>query len=76
MQTIREKRADISALEEEVSEIQRRLGTSGERPNDIERAKMLAHRLANLVCAALLKQDLSAQSDLAGSCSRAPFSPA
>jgi hypothetical protein len=76
MRAIGEKRPDVSALEEEVNEIQHRLGTPAERPNDLEQAKTLAHRLANLVCAALLQQDLNSDRNPANHCSQAPFSPA
>ena len=42
------------ALEREIGEIQGRLGTAGERPGDLERAKLAAHTLSNMICAALL----------------------
>ena len=47
-----------SALEREIGEIQARLGTSGELPEDLERAKVAAHRLSNMICAALLMRDV------------------
>jgi hypothetical protein len=76
METLSVQRPDMVALEEEVQEIQHRLGTPAENPNDLERAKMLAHKLANLMCAAILKRDLASENDSAVHCSRAPFSPA
>ncbi len=47
------------ALEQEVNEIQGRLGTSDERPDDMERAKVAAHTLSNMICAALLLSDIT-----------------
>ncbi len=46
------------ALEQEIGEIQGRLGTLRERPGDLERAKVAAHTLSNMICAALLMSDV------------------
>jgi hypothetical protein len=43
-------------LVEEVRQIQLRLGTPDERPEDLERAKVVAHRLSTLMCLAVLAQ--------------------
>ncbi len=48
------------ALEREITEIQGRLGTSNERPDDMERARVAAHRLSNMICAGLLLCDVRA----------------
>jgi hypothetical protein len=60
IQAIGKKHPDAPALEREVTEIQSRLGTPTERPEDLERARAAAHRLANLICTELLTQDLAA----------------
>jgi hypothetical protein len=39
-------------------EIQVRLGTSRERPDDFDRAKVAVHTLSNMICAALLMRDV------------------
>jgi len=46
-----------SALEQEIWEIQGRLGTLWERPGDLERVNAAAHTLSNMICAALLAGD-------------------
>ncbi len=48
---------DATALEREISEIQSRLGTPGERAGDLQRANVAAHALSNMICAALLMND-------------------
>ena len=63
-------------LERELLEIERRLGTPAERPNDLERARAVAHKLANLICVALLLQGIASSQSQADDCSRARFSPA
>ena len=45
-------------LEAEVRTIQARLGTADERHGDMERAKVIAHRLSDLMCLAVLAQGL------------------
>ena len=45
-------------LEEEVRHIQSRLGTPEELPGDLDRAKVVAHRLSDLMCLAVLAQGL------------------
>lgn len=45
-------------LESEVRAIQARLGTADERSGDMERAKVVAHRLSDLMCLAVLAQGL------------------
>jgi hypothetical protein len=47
-----------SMLEREIAEIQVRLGTSRERSGDMDRAKVAAHTLSNMICAALLMRDM------------------
>jgi hypothetical protein len=63
-------------LERELLEIQSRLGTPTERPNDLERARTVAHDIANMMFVALLSDGVAAGQNRAGDCSRAPFSPA
>ena len=46
-------------LEEELREIQRRLGTTAERPGDVDRASIIGHQLTNLMCLVVLMQGLS-----------------
>lgn len=62
-QSLREmvRRAHIDApiLEDELREIQRRLGTTAERPGDVDRASIIGHQLTNLMCLVVLMQGLS-----------------
>ena len=51
--------ADAPVLEKELNDIQRRLGTSAERPGDVDRASAIGHQLTNLTCLAVLMQGLS-----------------
>lgn len=46
--------SDAPLIEREIIEIQRRLGSPEERPDDFERAKVIAHKLANMMCSVLL----------------------
>jgi hypothetical protein len=75
-QKIDEENPEILGLEWELLEIQSRLGTPTERPNDLERAREVAHKLANLMCVALLLQGVAAGQNRADDCSMAPFYPA
>jgi hypothetical protein len=54
MEAVSRQFSQAPLIELELAEIQRRLGTPQERPDDLERAKSAAHQLANMVCAALL----------------------
>jgi hypothetical protein len=45
---------DAAGVEAEIREVQGRLGTTQERRDDFERAQKAAHRLNNMLCAALL----------------------
>lgn len=58
MDAVSRQFANAPVIEREVAEIQRRLGTSDERPGDLERAKMAAHQLANMMCTALLLRSI------------------
>ena len=49
---------EAPTLVEEVRQIQLRLGTPDERPEDLERAKVVAHRLSTLMCLAVLAQGM------------------
>jgi len=51
--------ADAPALQRELGEIQRRLGTAGEQPGDVDRASVIGHQLTNLTCLAVLMQGLT-----------------
>jgi hypothetical protein len=56
MGIVRDLDPEAPRLETEVRAIQARLGTPNERPGDIERAKVVAHRLSALMCLAVLAQ--------------------
>ncbi len=58
METVAGIYPGASMLELEIAQIQARLGTRDERPDDLERAKVAAHTLGNMICAALLTSDL------------------
>ena len=51
--------AEAPGLEQELKEIQRRLGTPDERPDDMERAAVIGHELTNMMCLAVLVQGLN-----------------
>jgi hypothetical protein len=53
-----------AALVDEVRKIQQRLGTADEQPEDLERVKVVAHRLGTVMCLAVLAQG---KQDRAGS---------
>jgi hypothetical protein len=57
MESVSRQFSQARVLEGEIAEIQRRLGTPEERLDDMERANKAAHRLANMVCTALLLRD-------------------
>jgi len=54
MEAVSRRFADAPALERQIFEIQQRLGTAAERPDDLERAMVNAHNLANMLCSVLL----------------------
>jgi hypothetical protein len=58
MSIVRKLDPEAPHLEDEVRAIQARLGTPDERPGDMDRAKVVAHRLSDLMCLAVLSQDL------------------
>lgn len=49
---------DAPVLEQELSDIQKRLGTPAERPGDIDRVSAIGHQLTNLACLAVLLEGL------------------
>lgn len=55
------RRANVNApmLEQELKEIQRRLGTPAERPGDLDRASAIGHQLTNLMCLTVLMQGMT-----------------
>jgi hypothetical protein len=57
MDAVNRQFSHAPVIEREISEIQRRLGTPAERPDDMDRAKAAAHQLANMLCTALLLRD-------------------
>jgi predicted XRE-type DNA-binding protein len=54
MEAVNRQFSHAPMIQREIAEIQRRLGTPSERPDDMERAKVAAHQLANMLCTALL----------------------
>lgn len=52
---------EAPALERELAAIQARLGTPGEQPEDLERVRIIAHRLCNLLYVAYLVQDYESE---------------
>jgi len=54
MEAVNRQFSHAPIIEREIAEIQRRLGTPCERPDDMDRAKTAAHQLANMLCTALL----------------------
>ena len=56
---IRSIYSDAPVLEQELKEIQRRLGTPDERPGDMLRAAVIGHELTNMMCLAVLMQGLN-----------------
>jgi hypothetical protein len=55
---VRRANADAPVLEQELKEIQHRLGTPAERPNDLDRASSVGHQLTNLMCLAVLMKGI------------------
>jgi hypothetical protein len=53
--------SDAPVLEQELKQIQRRLGTPGEQPDDMARATVIGHELTNMMCLAVLMQGLDRQ---------------
>ena len=54
MEVVSRQFSNAPVLEREITEIQHRLGTPEERPDDLERARVNAHTLANMMCSVLL----------------------
>ena len=59
LEIVRRADSDTLILERELSEIQRRLGTSAERREDLDRATTIGHQLANLMWQALLFHEIT-----------------
>lgn len=55
---VRQIASDAPPLEQELKNIQQRLGTPCERPDDMNRCAVIAHLLTNLMCMALLVQGM------------------
>jgi hypothetical protein len=51
--------SDAPALEQELKEIQRRLGTTDERPEDMTRVVVIGHQLTNMMCLAILVKGMN-----------------
>jgi hypothetical protein len=49
----------VSSLQHELVELQRRLGTAREQPDDLRRVREAAHKLNNLLCVAMLRDQLA-----------------
>ena len=54
MEVVSRQFSNASILKREITEIQHRLGTPEEKPDDLERARVNAHLLANMMCSVLL----------------------
>jgi hypothetical protein len=54
MELVNRQFSHAPTLQQEIRDIQHRLGTPDERPEDLERAKIAAHKLANMMCSVLL----------------------
>lgn len=57
MEAVSRQYSQAPMIEQEIVDLQRRLGTPQERPDDLDRAKRAAHQLANMICTALLIRD-------------------
>jgi hypothetical protein len=57
-EAVRKVHADAPVMELELTDLQRRLGTTNEKAGDFERAELVGHRLSNLMCIVLLSRDL------------------
>jgi hypothetical protein len=57
---VRRLHSDAPVLEQELQEIQARLGTPREQPADLERAASIGHRLTNLMCLAVMAKGMAA----------------
>jgi hypothetical protein len=55
---VRRANSDSAMLEHELKEIERRLGTTAERPGDLDRAATIGHLLTNQMCLAVLMQGI------------------
>lgn len=49
----------VWSLQHELAELQRRLGTALEQPDDLRRVREVAHKLNNLLCVAMLRDQLA-----------------
>jgi len=58
-EVVRRIYSDAPLLEQELKEIQRRLGTPDERPEDMLRAPVIGHELTNMMCLAVLVQGMN-----------------
>jgi len=58
-EVVRRIYADAPVLEQELKEIQRRLGTPDERPEDMTRATVIGHELTNMMCLAVLMREMN-----------------
>ena len=77
---------EVPHFESEIRAIAARLGTANEQPGDMERVRVIAHRLGDLMCLAVLAQGAKDQQGLGGRRStpsiplpagtEAPFAPA
>ena len=54
--------SDAPVLEQELKEIQRRLGTPSEQQDDMLRATVIGHQLTNMMCLAVLMKGLNKDS--------------
>ena len=61
LESVRRADSDAHALEQELREIQRRLGTPAEGLGDLDRATTIGHQLANLMWQALLMQEIASR---------------
>ena len=56
---VRDAVPGIGSLQCELAGLQRRLGTSLEQPGDFTRVREVAHKLNNLLCVSLLRNQLA-----------------
>jgi hypothetical protein len=52
--------SDAPALEAELKQIQQRLGTPAEQPDDMVRVVVIGHELSNMMCLAVLMRGMHA----------------
>jgi hypothetical protein len=58
-EVVRRIYSDAPVLEGELKQIQRRLGTPDERPDDMTRVVVIGHELTNMMCLAILMQGMN-----------------